>query len=67
MSKQSDRRNFFGKRNVETYQEPSSSGCSESDQSKSAIKTSPPKRSKNPIYSTAPVVFRWGIKLSGED
>ena len=41
MSKQSDLRNFFGKRNAETYQEPSSCGCSESDQSKSSKKTSP--------------------------
>ena len=32
--KQSGLRNFPGKRNAETDQEPSSSGCSESDQSK---------------------------------
>ena len=49
MSKQSDLRNFFGKRNAETDQELSSSGCSESDQSKSSKKTAPKKRSKIPI------------------
>ena len=48
MSKQSDLRNFFGKRTAETDQEPSSSGCSESDQSKSfEKKTSPQKKIKN--------------------
>ena len=46
MSKQSDLRNFFGKRNAETDQEPSSSYCLESDQSKSSKKNSPHKRSK---------------------
>ena len=40
-------RNFFGERNAETDQEPSSSGCSESDQSKSSKKTSPPKKIEN--------------------
>ena len=49
MSKQSDLRNFFGKRNAEMDKEPSASGCSESDQSKSSKKNSPPKRSKIPI------------------
>ena len=47
MSKQSDLRNFFGKRNAETDHEPSSSGCSESDQSKSSKKTSPAKKIEN--------------------
>ena len=37
-SKQSDLRNFFGKRNAETDQEPSSSDCSESDKSESSQK-----------------------------
>ena len=36
MLKQSDLRNFFGKRNAETDQEPSSSDCSESDKSESS-------------------------------
>ena len=50
MSKQSDLRNFFGIRNAETDQEPPSSGCSESDQSKSFFKkTAPQKRSQIPI------------------
>ena len=39
MSKQSDLRNFFGKRNAETDQELSSSGCSELDKSKSSEKS----------------------------
>ena len=43
MSKQSDLGNFFGKRNAETDQEPSSSGCSESDRSESSKKTAPKK------------------------
>ena len=43
MSKQSDLRNFFGKRNTETDQEPSSSGCSESDKSESSQKQAPKK------------------------
>ena len=43
MSKQSDLRNFFGKRNAETDQEPSSNSCSESDQSESSKKTAPKK------------------------
>ena len=47
MSKQSDPRNFFGKRNAEMDQEPSSSGCSEWDQSKSSKKTSPPIKIEN--------------------
>ena len=47
MSKQSDLRNFFGKRNAETDQEPSSSGCSEWDQSKSSKKNSPPIKIEN--------------------
>ena len=47
MSKQSDLRNFFGNRNAETDQEPSSSGCSESDQSKSSKKKQPPKKDRN--------------------
>ena len=51
MLKQSDLRNFFCKRNAETDQEPSSSGCSESDQSKSSKKTSPPKKSENFLSS----------------
>ena len=38
MSKQSDLSNFFGKRNAETDQEPSSSGCSEADKSKPSQK-----------------------------
>ena len=38
MSKQSHLRNFFVKRNAETDQEPSSSGCSESDKSESLQK-----------------------------
>ena len=38
MSKQSDLRNIFGKRNAETDQEPSSRGCSESDKSESSKK-----------------------------
>ena len=38
MSKQSDLRNFFGKRNAETDQGPSLSGCSESDKSESSQK-----------------------------
>ena len=46
MSKQSVLRNFFGKRYAETDQEPSSSGCSESDQSKSSKKTAPQKDRK---------------------
>ena len=46
MSKQSDLRNFFGKRNAETDREPSSSGCSESDQSKSSKKPAPKKDRK---------------------
>ena len=37
---------LFGKRNAETDQEPSSSSCSESDQSKSSKKTSPQKDRK---------------------
>ena len=41
MSKQSDLKNFFGKRNAETEQELSSSGCSESDKSQ---KPAPKKR-----------------------
>ena len=44
MSKQSDLRIFFGKRNAETDLEPSSSDCSESDQSKSFKKKQPPKK-----------------------
>ena len=44
MSKQSDLRNFFGKRNAETDQDQSSSGCSESDQSKSSKKKQPQKK-----------------------
>ena len=44
MSKQSDLRNFFGKRNAETDQETSSRGCSESDQSKSSKKKQPPPK-----------------------
>ena len=46
MSKQSDLRFFFGKRNADTDQEPSSSGCSESDQSESS-KNQPPKKIEN--------------------
>ena len=38
MLKQSDLRNFFGKRNAETNQEPFSSGCLESDKSESSQK-----------------------------
>ena len=41
MSKQSDLRNFFGKRNGETDQEPSSSCRSESDKSESSQKPAP--------------------------
>ena len=41
MSKQNDLRNFFGKRNAEMDQEPSSSGCSESDKSESSQKPAP--------------------------
>ena len=44
MLKQSDLRNFFGKRNAETDQEPSSSGCSESDQSKCSKKKKQPQK-----------------------
>ena len=51
MSKQSDLSNFFGKRNAETDQEPSSSGCSESDQAKSSKKTQPPKTIQNSYLS----------------
>ena len=50
MSKQSDPRNFFGKRNAETGQEPSSSGCSESDKTESSQKPARTKRLKVPIY-----------------
>ena len=49
MSKQSNVRNFLGKRNAETDQEPSSSGCSESDKSESSKKPAPKKRLKIPI------------------
>ena len=45
-SKQSDLRNFFGKRNAETDQEPSSRGCSESNKSESSEKPALKKRSK---------------------
>ena len=38
MSKQSDLRNFFGKRNAETDQAPSLSSCLESDKSQSSQK-----------------------------
>ena len=51
MSKQSDLRNFFGKRNAETDQEPSSSGCSESDQSKSSKKNQPPQKDRKFLSS----------------
>ena len=46
MSKQSDLRNLFGKINAETDQEPSSRGCSESDQSQSS-QNQPPKKIEN--------------------
>ena len=46
MSKQSNLRNFFGKKIAETDQEPSSSGCSESDQSESS-KNKPTKKIEN--------------------
>ena len=46
MSKQSDLRNFFGKRNAETDQEASSSSCSESAQSESSKKPAPKKDRK---------------------
>ena len=39
-------RNFFGKRNAETDQEPSSSGCSGSDKSESSKKPAPQKDQK---------------------
>ena len=39
MSKQSDLRNFFGKRNAEKDPEPSSRGCSESDKSEPSKKS----------------------------
>ena len=51
MSKQSDLRNFFGKRNAETDQEPSSSSCSESDQSKSSKKNQPRKKDRKFLSS----------------
>ena len=44
MSKQSDLRNFFDKRNAETDQEPSSSGCLESDKSESSQKPASQKK-----------------------
>ena len=46
MSEQSDMRNFFGKRNAETDQEPSSSGCSESVKSESSQKPAQKKDRK---------------------
>ena len=46
MSEKSDLRNFFGKRNEETDQEPSSSGCSESIKSESSQKPPPKKDGK---------------------
>ena len=46
MSKQSDLKNFFGKRNAEMDQEPSSSGCLESDKSESSQKPAPKKDRK---------------------
>ena len=46
MSKQNDLRNFFGKRNTETDQEPFSSGCSESEKSESSQKPDPKKDRK---------------------
>ena len=46
MSEQSNLRNFFVKRNAETDQEPSSSGCLESDQSESSKKPAPKKDKK---------------------
>ena len=49
MSEQSDLRNFFGKRNADTDQEPSSSSYSESIKSESSKKKTAKKRSKNPI------------------
>ena len=51
MSKQSDLRNFFGKRNAETDQEPSSSGCSESDQSKCSKKKNSPQKDRKFLSS----------------
>ena len=50
MSKQSDLRNFFGKRNAETDQESSYSCRSESDQSKSSKKP-PPKKDRKFLSS----------------
>ena len=43
MSEQSDLRNFFGKRNAETDQESSSSGCSETVKCESSQKPAPKK------------------------
>ena len=43
MSKHGDRRNFFGKRNAETDQEPSSISCSGSDKLESSQKPAPKK------------------------
>ena len=43
MSKQSDLRNFFGKRNAEMDQEQSSSSCSELDKSELSKKPAPKK------------------------
>ena len=62
MSLQSDLRNFFGKRNAETDQEPSSSGCSESDQSKSSKKTSPAKKIENSYLA---LLWRLNLIMSG--
>ena len=47
MLKQSDLRNFFGKRNAETDQGPSFNGCLESDKSESSQKPAPQKDWKN--------------------
>ena len=51
MSKQSDLRNVFGKRNAETDQGPSMSGCSESDKSESS-QNQPPKKIENSYLAT---------------
>ena len=70
MLKQSFLRNFLGKRNVEMDQEPSSSGCSESDKSESSQKPALKKDRKfcdtclttkaclNP-FTEGPYIKRW--------
>ena len=50
MSEQSDLRNFFGKRNAETDQEPSSSGCSASVKSE-FTQNQPRKKIENSYLS----------------